>query len=114
MVAKTHGGLQDEECEMSWIANSGQKYRSTHAASKSVTVVELNPSVAVNLNEDASVHDSRLQKLQNSMHVGKKLTKLSPRSCEQFMTAKMDTFQSRTAIFRPSQALTEVALGSYQ
>lgn len=66
-------------------------------------MVELYPRVAVNL------EIGEILNVQNpcGTHVGKKLTKLSPRSWEHVMTAKMGTLGSLSAMIRPANALIQ-------
>lgn len=67
----------------------------------------LNPNVAVRLKISLLSSSSAPEKLA---YVGKKLTKLRPRSCEQVITAKIETLISFIASFNPDHILRKLRL----
>lgn len=76
----------------------------TYAASSKLIVV-LNPSVAVNLCYLFSSPILQISYQKGKAYVGKKFTKLNPKSCEQVLKAKSKTFGSLIAMIKPPRAL---------
>lgn len=100
IAAKIHGGLSD--CK----SGTAIKEWKTYAASNKEIVVE-NPSVSVKLQMRGIDRWVTLPpSADKNAYVGKKLTKLRPRSWESAITENMYTFGSFKASFKPSIGLS--------
>jgi hypothetical protein len=97
IVARIHGGLRHLHEDRNMTRNT-----KTYAASSKLTVVE-NPRVWVNLCVQVTGSNGR-GRLCNA-HVGKKFTKLRPRSCVTVWRVKSRTRGSLIAILSPSIGL---------
>ncbi len=78
--------------------------QNTHAARRRLPVVE-KPRVAVRLMSHRLILTANFCHMMQKSHVGKKLTKLDPRSKEHVISEKIQTFGSFTASFTPCMTL---------